>query len=42
VSSPSAKEQFVGQITAGWVGEPDLEHARSVLMIVADMLIKGK
>jgi hypothetical protein len=42
VSSPSAKEQFVGQITAGWVAEPDLEHARSILTIVADMLVKAK
>ena len=42
VSSPSAKEQFVGQITAGWMVEPDLEHARSVLTIVADMLVKQK
>jgi hypothetical protein len=42
VSSPSAKEQFVGQITAGWMAEPDLEHSRAILTIVADMLIKGK
>ncbi len=42
VSSPSAKEQFVGQITAGWMVEPDLDHARSVLTIVADMLVKQK
>jgi hypothetical protein len=42
VSSPSAREQFVGQITAGWVAEPDLEHARAILTIVADMLVKSK
>jgi hypothetical protein len=42
VSAPSAKEQFVGQITAGWMAEPDLEHARSILTIVADMLVKAK
>jgi hypothetical protein len=42
VSSPSAREQFVGQITAGWVAEPDLEHARAILTIVADMLVKGR
>jgi hypothetical protein len=42
VSAPSAKEQFVGQITAGWAAEPDLEHARSIMTIVADMLVKGK
>jgi hypothetical protein len=42
VSSPSAKEQFVGQITVGWVAEPDLEHARAIMTIVADMLVKGK
>jgi hypothetical protein len=42
VSSPSAREQFVGQITVGFVGEPDLEHARAILTIVADMLVKQK
>jgi hypothetical protein len=42
VSSPSSKERFVGQITAGFVGEPDLEHARAIMTIVADMLVKGK
>jgi hypothetical protein len=42
VSSPSSKERFVGQITAGFVGEPDLEHARAILTIVADMLVKGR
>ena len=42
VSAPSAKEQFVGQITTGWAAEPDLEHTRSILTIVADMLVKGK
>ncbi len=42
VSSPSARELFVGQITAGWVAEPDLEHARAIMTIVADMLVKQK
>jgi hypothetical protein len=42
VSSPSSKERFVGQITAGWVAEPDLEHARAILVIAADMLVKAK
>jgi hypothetical protein len=42
VSAPSAKEQFVGQLTAGFASEPDLEHARSIMTIVADMLVKGK
>lgn len=42
VSAPAAKEQFVGQITAGWVAEPDLEHTRAIMTIVADMLVKAK
>jgi hypothetical protein len=42
VSSPSAREQFVGQITVGFASEPDLEHTRAILTIVADMLVKGK
>ena len=42
VSAPSAKEQFVGQLTTGFASEPDLEHARSIMTIVADMLVKAK
>ncbi len=42
VSVPPDISQFIGQITVGWVGEPDLEYARSILEVVARGLILQK
>lgn len=40
ISSPSAKEQFVGQISVAWQVAPDLEHARSIMTIASDLLVR--
>lgn len=42
VSVPPDISQFIGQITVGWVGEPDLEYARSIMEVVARGLILQK
>jgi hypothetical protein len=42
VSVPPDISQFIGQITLGWAGEPDLEYARSIMEVVARGLIKDK
>ena len=42
VSIPPDISQFIGQITVGWVGEPDLEYARSIMEVVARGLILQK
>jgi hypothetical protein len=33
---------FIGQITVGWAGEPDLEYARSIMEVVARGLVLQK
>ena len=40
VSVPPDISQFIGQITVGWAGEPDLEYARSIMEVVARGLVK--
>ena len=42
VSVPPDISQFIGQITVGWAGEPDLEYARSIMEVVARGLVKQK
>ncbi len=42
VSIPPDISQFIGQITVGWAGEPDLEYARSIMEVVARGLILQK
>lgn len=42
VSVPPDISQFIGQITVGWAGEPDLEYARSIMEVVARGLVKDK
>ena len=42
VSIPPDISQFIGQITVGWAGEPDLEYAQSIMEVVARGLVKDK
>lgn len=42
VSIPPDLNSFIGQITVGWAGEPDLEYARSIMEVVARGLVKQK
>jgi hypothetical protein len=42
VSVPPDISQFIGQITIGWAGEPDLEYARSIMEVVARGLVLQK
>ena len=42
VSVPPDISQFIGQITVGWAGEPDLEYTRSIMEVVARGLVKDK
>lgn len=41
ISVPPDKTRFIGQITAGWAGEPEnLDHVTSMMTIASTMLIK--
>ena len=42
VSVPPDLNSFIGQITVGWAGEPDLEYARSIMEVVARGLVLQK
>ncbi len=42
VSIPPDISQFIGQITVGWAGEPDLDYSRSIMEVVARGLILQK
>jgi hypothetical protein len=42
VSVPPDINQFIGQVTVGWLAEPDLEYARSIMEVVARGLILQK
>ncbi|CAB5223409.1 hypothetical protein UFOVP381_43 [uncultured Caudovirales phage] len=42
VSVPPDISQFIGQVTVGWLAEPDLEYARSIMEVVARGLVKDK
>lgn len=42
VSVPPDINQFIGQVTVGWLAEPDLEYARSIMEVVARGLVKDK
>jgi hypothetical protein len=42
VSIPPDINSFIGQITVGWAGEPDLEYARSIMEVVARGLVLQK
>lgn len=42
VSVPPDISQFIGQVTVGWLAEPDLEYARSIMEVVARGLIKDR
>jgi hypothetical protein len=42
VSVPPDINQFIGQVTVGWLAEPDLEYARSIMEVVARGLVKQK
>ena len=41
-SIPPDVSSFIGQITVGWAGEPDLEYARSIMEVVARGLVLQK
>jgi hypothetical protein len=41
ISVPPDRSRFIGQITAGWVEQPEnMEHVHSMLDIAANMLVK--
>jgi hypothetical protein len=41
ISIPPDRSRFIGQITAGWVEQPqNMEHVQSMLDIAANMLVK--
>jgi hypothetical protein len=42
VSVPPDINQFIGQVTVGWLAEPDLEYARAIMEVVARGLVKDK
>ena len=42
VSVPPDINSFIGQITVGWAGEPDLDYARSIMEVVARGLVLQK
>jgi hypothetical protein len=42
VSVPPDINSFIGQVTVGWVTEPDLEYARSIMEVVARGLVLQK
>lgn len=42
VSVPPDINQFIGQVTVGWAGEPDLDYARSIMEVVARGLVKDQ
>jgi hypothetical protein len=42
VSVPPDISQFIGQVTVGWLAEPDLEYARAIMEVVARGLVKDK
>lgn len=42
VSVPPDIDQFIGQITVGWVAEPDLEYSRAIMEVVARGLVLQK
>jgi hypothetical protein len=42
VSVPPDINQFIGQVTVGWLVEPDLEYSRAIMEVVARGLVKQK
>lgn len=42
VSVPPDIDQFIGQITVGWLAEPDLDYSRAIMEVVARGLVLQK
>jgi hypothetical protein len=42
VSVPPDISQFIGQITVGWLNEPDLDYSKSIMEVVARGLVLQK